>query len=75
MTRGARSGLELLADRGVIAPLDRTLAEALARLVDERDPHVLLGAALASRAVSLSYSYSDTTPLPYSIFDLWPFAS
>jgi exodeoxyribonuclease V alpha subunit len=47
-----RSGLALLADRGVIAPLDRTLAEALARLVDERDPHVLLGVALASRAVS-----------------------
>lgn len=43
--------LTRLAERGVISPLDLTLAEALGRLVDERDPHVLLGAALASRAV------------------------
>jgi exodeoxyribonuclease V alpha subunit len=57
---------ELLRDlqaRGVLAPLDRHFAQGIAKIAGERDPRVLLAAALASRAVQHGHVCVDLARL------------
>src|SRR5690606_9964319 len=44
---------------GVLSPLDEQFALTLARLADERDPSIVLAAALASRQVGLGHTCLD----------------
>lgn len=58
--------VDRLAARGVLRALDHQLALALGRLADERDERVLLGAALASRAVGRGHVCVDLRALSSS---------
>ena len=62
--RGRRSSkvtplLATLRQKGWLAALDTELARGLGRLVDERDPLVLLGVALASRQIREGHVCAD----------------
>lgn len=51
--------LQSLLETGVFDPIDVTFAEAMRRLAPEADPHVIMAAALASRAVQRGHVCLD----------------